>query len=98
MKEEPINHEDYIQKTNLHLGYIGRGMYIQLELCTVNTQFEIFRVDTPIEVKAVDTKPLVVGSLTSDEEETLNKLMDQGLDNIPTPMMSKNQNQQANLC
>ena len=95
LKEEPISHEDYLQKTNLHLGYIGRSMYIQLELHTVNTQFEIFGVDTPIEVKAVDTKPLVVGSLTSDEEEMLNELMNQGLDNLPTPMMSKTQNRQA---
>ena len=81
-----------MQKTNLHLSYFGRSMYIQLELRTINTQFEIFRVDTPIEVKAVDTKPLVVGSLTSDNEETLNELMNQGLDNTPTSMVSKTQN------
>ena len=70
-------------------------MFIQLELHTINTQFEIFGVDTPIEVTAVDTKPIVVGSLISDEEETLNKLMDQGLDNAPIPSMTRNQNRQA---
>ena len=84
-----------MQKTNLHLGYLGQGMYIQLELHTVNTHFEIFGVGTPIEVSAVDTKSMVVRSLTSDEEETLNKLMDQGLDNAPTPLATQSQNRQA---
>ena len=70
-------------------------MFIQHELHTINTQFEIFGVDRPVEVSTVDTKPIVVGSLTSDEEEMLNKLMDQRLDDVSTPSMTLTQNRQA---
>ena len=70
-------------------------MFIQFELHTVNTQYEIFGMDTPVEVNAVDTKPVVVGSLTSDEEETSNKLMDQGLVNAQTSMTTGSQKRQA---
>ena len=47
-------------------------MFIQFELHTTNNQFEIFWVGKPVEVNAVDTKPVVVGLLTSNEEEMLN--------------------------
>ena len=70
-------------------------MFIQFQLCIVNTQYEIFGMDTPVEVNAVDTKPVVVALLTSDEEETLNKLMDQGLVKAPVSMATCSQNRQA---
>ena len=95
LKDEPTSHEDYMQKTNLHLGYLGQGMFIRFELHTANTQFKIFGMDTPVEVNAVDTKPVVVGLLTFNEEETLNKLMDQGLVNAPASMTTGSQNRQA---
>ena len=84
-----------MQKINLHLGYLGQGMFIQLEPHTVNTQIEIFWVDIPIKASAVDTKSIVVGSLTSDKEEMSNKLVDQGLDNAPIPPTTQSQNRQA---
>ena len=69
--------------------------FIQFELRTIDTQFEIFGIDKPVEVSTVDTKPVTIGSLISDEEETLNKLMSQGLDNVPPMSTNCLQNQQA---
>ena len=63
----------------MHLAYIGNGTYAQLVLRTVTVQYEISGVLDPYEIQEVDTKPQVIGSLTSDESETLNKLMGRGI-------------------
>ena len=61
------------------MAYIGNGNYAQLVLRTVTVQYEIFGVLDPYEVQEVDTKPQVIGTLTSHESETLNKLMGMGI-------------------
>ena len=73
---------------NLHLSYIGSGNFIQFYLRTVSVQYKIFRVDNPLDVDIVNMKP-VLGSLTSDEEETLKTLLDQGLDDPKTVHSTK---------
>ena len=61
-----------------------------MDLRTINVQYEIFKVDNPLDVNGsiVDTKP-VLGSLTSDEEDTLKTLLDQGLDASQTGLNVK---------
>ena len=48
-----------------------------------------------VEVSTVDMKPVMTRSLTLDEEEMLNKLMEQGLDNVPSMTIQYPQNHQA---
>ena len=52
-------------------------------------QYEIFGVLDPYEVQEMDTKPQVIDTLTSDESETLDKLMGMGI-----KMMCKTQQAQ----
>ena len=82
-------HDVLEQKCNLHLAYIGNGNYAQLVLRTVTVQYEIFGVPDPYEVQEMDSKPQVIGTLTSDESETLDKLMGTGI-----KMMCKTQQAQ----
>ena len=54
---------------------MGNGNCGQLVLRTVMVQYEIFGVPDPYEVQEMDTKPQILGTLTFDESETLDKLM-----------------------
>ena len=45
----------------------------------MTVHYEIFGVPDPYEIQEVDTKPIVLGSLTVDENEMLNKLLDTGI-------------------
>ena len=81
LEEQPVEHELLEQRCNLHLAYIGNGNYAQLTLCTVTTQYEIFGVPNPLEVQVLDTKPEIIGTLTADENATLDTLLKTGLEN-----------------
>ena len=75
LEEQPREHDTLERKCNIHLAYIGNVNYAQLILRTVTVQYEIFGVPDPHEVQEMDTKPQILGTLTSDESETLDKLM-----------------------
>ena len=79
LQNEPIDHDELLWKCNLHLAYMGKGIHAQLVLRTVTVQYEIFGIPDPYEIQEVNTKPLVLDSLTADENGTLNKLLDTGI-------------------
>ena len=79
MEENSVDHDTLLQKCNLHLAYLGCGNYAQLLLRTVTYEYEIFGVSSPLNVDVVDMKPLIIGSLTADEELTLSQLLNMGL-------------------
>ena len=54
---------------------MGNGNYAQLILRTVTIQYEIFGVPNPLEVQEQDMKPQLLGTLTTDENDTLDKLL-----------------------
>ena len=58
---------------------MGKGIYAQLVLQTVTVHYEIFGVPDPYEIQEIDTKPIVLGSLTADENKMLHKLLDTGI-------------------
>ena len=79
LEEASATHDIYEQRCNLHLAYIGNWNFVQLTLWTVTVQYEIFGIPDLYKVEEVDTKPQILGTLTSDENETLEKLMGMGL-------------------
>ena len=79
MEETPVDHDTLLQKCNLHLSYLGCGNYAQLLLRTVPGEYEIFGVSSPLNVDVVDTKLLIIGRLSADEESTLSQLLDMSL-------------------
>ena len=68
-----------LQKCNLHLAYLGCGIYAQLLLRTVTYKYEIFSISSPLNIDIIDTKPQIISSLTADQESTLSQLMFTGL-------------------
>ena len=78
LSEEPDNHQALIQRYNLHLGYLGNGIYVEFVPRRKLVSFQIFGVPDPIDVD-MDAKPVAIGTLTSDEQETLNQLLSTGI-------------------
>ena len=74
LKDEPNTHLQFIQHCNVHLSYLGNGIYTAHELHTVKATYDIFGLDQPLEID--ETEPVVIGTLTSTENETLDKLME----------------------
>ena len=74
MKNEPNSHLEFIQCCNVHLSYLGNGIYTAHELHTVKATYDIFSLDQPLEID--ETEPVVIGTLTGTENETLDKLME----------------------
>ena len=81
------DHLEYFQHCNVHLVYISSGIYIELTPCTETVSFQIFGLPDLIEMDT-ETKPVAIGSLTSDEYETLNKLLKSGL-SLPSKSTSQ---------
>ena len=76
--EEPDSHQALIQSCNLHLGYLGNGIYIEFVPQTEIVSFQIFWVPEPVDIN-MDAKPVAIGTLSFDEQETLNKLLSTGI-------------------
>ena len=74
LKDELDTHLEFIQCCNVHLSYLGNGIYAEHKLRTVRATYEIFGLDQPIEID--ETDPVVIGTLTSTENETMDKLME----------------------
>ena len=51
LQEYPISHQEYVQRCNLHLLYLGSGVYAELEACTEIIQYEIFGVAEPLPIE-----------------------------------------------
>ena len=90
LKDDPKNHSLYVQRCNIHVSYMGHGIFVEHALWTCVIQYEIFGVSEPLEVE-VETEPVVVGKLSADETRTLNLLLQKGLSTSrkPTATVSK---------
>ena len=87
LQEDPQSHLEYFQCFNVHLAYISSGIYVQLIPHTEMVNFQICGLLDLIEMD-IETKPVTIGSLTSDENETLNKLLKTGL-SLPSKSTSQ---------
>ena len=72
--EEPSTHQELIQRCNLHLGYLGHGIYVEFIPRTETVSYEIFHVPKLVNVD-MNSKPVTLGTLTADEEGTLHALL-----------------------
>ena len=68
--KEPKTHDEFIFRFSVCLTYIGNGIYVQLVLRTTLLDYVIF--DLTQATDEPETKPFIVGSLTSEENEALN--------------------------
>ena len=56
------------------MSYLGNGIFVEHELPTIKATYKIFGIDQPIEID--ETEQVVIGTLTSTENETLDKLLE----------------------
>ena len=71
LNDPPGNHDSILEHCEYHLVYLGNGNFIEL----VKRQRPLIVVHTDEDIKTVE-----IGSLTFDEEETLNSVISKGLD------------------
>ena len=64
-----------MQRCNNHLAYFGQGTFIELKLRTTLVSYKLFGVDQPVEIE--EKRPVVIGTLTCEEDVTLDILLDQ---------------------
>ena len=74
LKDIPVTHLEFVQHCNVHLSYLGNGIFVEHKLYTIKATYKIFGIDQPIEID--ETEQVVIGTLTSTENETLDKLME----------------------
>ena len=51
LKETPITHIEYMQRCNIHLAYLGQGIFVKLTLRTTLVSYKLFGVDNPVELE-----------------------------------------------
>ena len=71
LNDPPENHDSILKRCDYHLVYLGNGNFIEL----AERQRPLIVVHTDDDIKTVE-----IGSLTFDEEETLNSVISKGLD------------------
>ena len=67
LKETQITHAELMQHCNLHLIYMGNGVFVELTPCTEQVSYDIFGIDELVNI-TMDCKSTVIGMLTSDED------------------------------
>ena len=72
--DDPQNHNEYSQRCNLHLSYLGKESYIQHEIHTETVAYDVFGLPEPVKLD-MHTVSIAVGMCTADESETLDKLL-----------------------
>ena len=75
LKEVPDTHLEFMQQCNIHLAYFGQGTFIELKLRTTMVNYKLFGVDQLVQIK--EKNPAVIGTLTCEEDITLDILLDQ---------------------
>lgn len=74
LKEVPGTHLEFMQRCNIHLAYFGNGIFIELKpRTTVN--YKLFGIDQPVQIE--EQSPAILGTLTCEEDITLDILLDQ---------------------
>ena len=69
IKNPSPNHDNLLKMCNFHLVYLGRGLFV--ELTERKQPLIVMEEDT-------DTKTVIIGELTFDERDTLDKVIYQG--------------------
>ena len=78
LQEDPLTHQEYVQRHYLHLLYLGAGTYAELEAYTQVIQYEIFDVGEPLSMEMNVNEP-AIGILSASELSTLNLLISNGM-------------------
>ena len=73
LKDPPTMHDEFMQRCNVHLVYLGNNTYIELVLRTASVSYNIFGIDQPLDL--IESAPVVIGTLTSAETSTLDMLL-----------------------
>ena len=71
LNDPPESHDRILERCDYHLVYLGKGNFIEL----AERQRPLIVIHTDDDIKTVE-----IGSLTFDEEETLNSVISKGLD------------------
>ena len=85
---EQHSHTEYSQRCNLHLSYLGKGIYVQHEIRTVTVAYDIFGLPEPLNLD-VQMESITIGTCTADKQETLDKLFHLGITSSPTAETGK---------
>ena len=75
LQENPKSHQEYVQRCNLHLVYIGSNAYAELTARTEIVQYEIFGIADPLPVE-MNMSEQFASSLSPSELEFLKMLVD----------------------
>ena len=75
LKEVPNTHLEYVQRCNIHLSNLGQGVFAEHLMRTTRVSYKLFSIDQPVELE--EKNPVVIGTLTSEENETLDILLEQ---------------------
>ena len=78
LADNPQSHMEYSQRCNLHLSYIGKGIYVQHEIRNVTVAYDIFGLPEPLKLD-VQMETITIGTFTTDKQETLDKLLHLGI-------------------
>ena len=70
IKNRSLSYDELLKMCNFHLVYLGRGLFVEL----MERKWPL----TIVEENA-DTKTVIIGELTFDEQDTLNKVIYRGL-------------------
>ena len=73
LKDTPLTHNEFMQRCNIHLAYLGNNTYIELVLRTASVSYNIFGIDVPLDL--TESAPVVIGTLSSTESSTLDMLL-----------------------
>ena len=74
LRDSPNNHLELIQRCNVHLSYLGRGIFIE-HVLRLNTSYEIFGINDQIDMLSTST---VIGEFNIEESEVLKALLSLG--------------------
>ena len=70
IKNPPKNHDMLLAMCNFHLVYLGRGLFVEL----IERKCPLIVVE-----ETADVKTILIGELTFDESETLDRVINRGL-------------------
>ena len=73
LKDTSITHDEFMQRCNLHLAYLGNNTYLELVLRTASVSYNIFGIDQPLDL--TESAPAVIGTLSCAETSTLDMLL-----------------------
>ena len=80
LKEPPSSHDEFMQRCNVHLAYLGNDTFIELVLRTTTVKYNVFGIEQPLEL--IESSPVIIGTLSSAETSTLDMLLK--LEEIPS--------------